>query len=211
MFAILRMGKFAAATVMPQRRVGIHVGGSVGMGRVPVQLRAWIVGPLLSAAALTLVGCSGASDFLSRDAEWFNRPSRIFTNNAQIETPPLSEQKPIAPDDLISAEGYCSGMAPPSDANALTENQAAPAGTTVQAAPAGIALGRSECEVARYAGRPDNVELGNDPRGDRTAVLTYLKGPRPGIYRFIAGRLSSVERAPVPEAPARPAKQKKRA
>src|SRR5207253_4812113 len=120
----------------------------------------------------------GASELLSRDAEWFNRPSRIFTNNSQIETPPLSEQRAIAPDDLISAEGYCSGMVPPTDANAMTDtqSQSAAAAPPASGASAGIALGRSECEVARYVGRPDNVELGNDPRGDRTAVLTYLKG-----------------------------------
>jgi len=174
-----------------------------------VRVRVWFVASLLSVAAAALVGCSGASDFLSRDAEWFNRPSRIFNNNAQLETPPLTEQRPIAPDDLISAEGYCSGMTPPSDANAMTEGGAARA-AAAPAAPGSIALGRSECEVARYAGRPDNVELGNDPRGDRTTVLTYLKGPRPGIYRFVAGRLSSVERAPIPEAPAKPARAKKR-
>src|SRR5207237_663806 len=83
-----------------------------------------------------------------------------------------------------------------SDVNAMTEREtaAAPAGPS---ASAGIALGRSECEVARYTGRPDNVEISNDPRGDRTTVLTYVKGPRPGVYRFVAGRLSSVERAPI--------------
>jgi hypothetical protein len=102
-------------------------------------------------------------------------------------------------------------MTPPTDANAMTETQSQPAAAAAApAGSAGIALGRSECDVARYAGRPDNVELGNDPRGDRTAVLTYLKGPRPGIYRFIAGRLSSVERAPVPEAPAKPVRAKKK-
>jgi hypothetical protein len=96
----------------------------------------------------------------------------------------------------------------------MTESEPAAAAPDAPTLPAGIALGRTECEVARYAGHPDNVELGNDPKGDRTAVLTYLKGPRPGIYRFLAGRLASVERAPVPEAPpkpAKPSKSKKRA
>jgi hypothetical protein len=167
--------------------------------------------PLLSALAGSLAGCGGV-DVFSKDADWFNRPSRIFSNNLSLETPPLSEQRSVAPDDLISADGYCSGMAPPANANAMTESdqsQAAPAAPT---GPAGIALGRTECEVARYAGRPDNVELSNDPRGDRIAVMTFLKGPRPGIYRFVAGRLAAVERAPVPAAPAKPAaKPKKRA
>jgi hypothetical protein len=39
--------------------------------------------------------------------------------------------------------------------------------------------------------------------------VTYLQGPRAGIYTFTAGRLSSVERAPVVEQPkpARPSKK----
>jgi hypothetical protein len=139
------------------------------------------------------------SDMLSRDAEWFTRQPRVFGRSLTLETPPLTEQRPIAPDDLISADGMCSGMAAPSDANAMTETEPAAAGAS--SLPAGIALGRTECEVARYAGHPDNVELANDTNGDRTAVLTYVKGPRPGIYRFVGGRLASVERSPVAETP----------
>jgi hypothetical protein len=37
-------------------------------------------------------------------------------------------------------------------------------------------------------------------------VITYIRGPRPGIYRFTAGRLTSIERAP--EAPGAKAKPK---
>lgn len=184
--------------------------GSSGMNSVPV-VRSWIALPLLCAAVGALAGCSGVGDMFSKDAEWFARSPRILGRSLALETPPLSEQRAIAPDDLISAEGYCAGMAPPSDANAMTEGEPAGATPGTPGQSAGIALGRSECEVARYAGRPDNIELSNDPSGDRTAVLTYLKGPRPGIYRFIAGRLTSVERAPVPETPAKPARTKKRA
>jgi hypothetical protein len=175
----------------------------------------WLIAPLLLAVAGSLVGCAGAvSDIFSRDAEWFNRPSRIFNSNLSLETPPLSEQRSVAPDDLISADGYCSGMAPPADANALSQGDPStqPVTPAAPTGPAGIALGRTECEVARYAGHPDNVELSNDQRGDRIAVLTFMKGPRPGIYRFVAGRLSAVDRAPGPAAPEKPkTKPKKRA
>lgn len=180
------------------------------MSRVPV-LRSWIALPLLCAAVGPLAGCSGVGDIFSRDADWFARSPRLLGRSLALETPPLTEQRPIAPDDLISAEGYCTGMAPPSEANAMTEGEPAAAAPGGPGFSAGIALGRTECEVARYAGRPDNVELSNDPSGDRTAVLTYLKGSRPGIYRFVAGRLASVDRAPVPVAPPKPARTKKRA
>lgn len=179
------------------------------MSRVPARFRGLLTWSLFAASAMLLGACSGAGDFLSKDAEWFNRPSRLFNKSLTLETPPLTEQRPIAPDDLISAEGYCSGMTPASEANAMTQADPGPTGSAT--APAGVALGRTECEVARYAGRPDNVEISSEPNGDRLAVLTYLRGARPGIYRFTAGRLASVDRAPVVEAPAKPAKPKKRA
>jgi hypothetical protein len=172
------------------------------------------LGALLVAVVGPLAGCAGAGDIFSGNAEWFTNQPRILGNKLALETPPLTPQRPIGPDDLISADGMCAGMAPPSEANAMTEGEPAAAAPGTPSMPAGIGLGRTECEVARYAGQPDSVELGNNTTGDRTAVLTYLKGPRPGIYHFVAGRLASVDRAPVPEAPpkpAKPSKSKKRA
>ena len=64
-----------------------------------------------------IAGCSGgvsdmfSSDLLSKDAEWFSRPGRLFIRN--IEAPPLSPNKPVTAEDLVTAEGYCPGMAPP--------------------------------------------------------------------------------------------------
>ena len=73
-----------------------------------------------------------------------------------------------------------------------------------------VALGHTECDVVRGIGAPDNVNLSNNPRGDRVAVVTYSRGPRAGIYTFTAGRLSSIERGaePVPQ-PAKPKAKKK--
>lgn len=170
---------------------------------------------VLAVAALgpLLAGCSGASmsdvfstDLVSKDAQWFSRAGRVFTKNVSIETPPLTPDKPVTAEDLISADGQCPGMAPPSvDASAMTEEGAA------GPVPSGhVALGHTECDVARGAGVPDNVNLSTGPGGDRIAVLTYAKGPRAGIYTFNGGRLSSIERLPEPAAPARPARSRKR-
>ena len=63
----------------------------------------------------------------------------------------------------------------------------------------GIALQMTECDVVRRAGAPEQLQVGADERGERAVVITYIRGPRPGIYRFNAGRLTSIERAP--EAP----------
>ncbi len=146
-----------------------------------------------------------SSDLLSKDADWFSRPGRVFIKNVSIETPPLTPEKAVGPEDLISAEGACPGMGP-QDANALA-NGAAGAPPTSSGT---VALGHTECDVARGAGAPDNVQLSNTPRGDRLAVLTYTRGPRAGIYTFTGGRLSMVERGPEAAPQAKPARQKRR-
>ena len=99
-------------------------------------------------------------------------------------------------------------MAPPggpADANALTEGAAAAPPASITGA---VALGHTECDVVRGIGAPDSVNLSNNPRGDRVAVINYSKGQRAGIYTFTAGRLSSIERGPEPVAPPKAAKPK---
>ena len=149
----------------------------------------------LAAVAPLVAGCSGASDLLSKDAQWFNTPSRLFIKSISIESPPLTPDKPVTAEDLVSADGACPGMAPPpgpADANASTT---APMGGTV-------ALGHTECDVVRGIGAPSTVNLSNDAIGRRVAVVTWTTGPRAGIYTFTAGRLSSIEG--TPEAPVMP-------
>jgi len=158
----------------------------------------------LLALAPLIAGCQGASDLMSKDAEWFSRSGRLFIRSVSIDAPPLTPDKPVRPDELVSADGACPGMAPPgADAQALTDNAAgAPpvAGGTV-------ALGHTECDVVRGIGAPDSVNLSSSPRGDRLAVVTWSRGPRAGIYTFAGGRLSSIERGPEPVAPPRVAKK----
>jgi len=167
--------------------------------------------PLLALLVLApvLAGCAGASDLISRDAEWFSGPSRLFIRN--IEAPPLSPDKPVTAEDLVSAEGYCPGMAPPAagpaDANAAAGDAAG--GPVVPSTSGTVALGHTECDVVRGIGAPASVSLSNNPRGNRVAVVTYTQGQRAGIYTFTAGRLTSIERGPEAEAPPpKPAKPK---
>ena len=56
--------------------------------------------------------------------------------------------------------------------------------------PAAIALEMSECDVVKRAGIAEKVEIGTNERRERTATLTYIRGQRPGIYHFTAGRLA---------------------
>ncbi len=163
--------------------------------------------------APVMAGCAStsdifSSDLLSKDAEWFSRSGRLFIKNVSIETPPLTPNKPVTSEDLVSADGLCPGMAPPNgpaDANALTDGAAAaPTASTTGV----VALGHTECDVVRGIGAPDSVNLSNNPRGDRVAVINYSKGQRAGIYTFTAGRLSSIERGPEPAELPKTAKSK---
>ena len=146
-----------------------------------------------------------SSDLLSKDADWFSRPQRLFIRNVSIDAPPLTPDKPVGAEDLISADGACPGMAPPeSAANALADGTAAP--VVMQGGT--VALGHTECDVTRGIGAPDSVNLSTAPNGGRMAVVTWSRGPRAGIYTFTGGRLSSIERGPEPVAAPRPARGK---
>jgi hypothetical protein len=74
----------------------------------------------------------------------------------------------------------------------------------VRGGPRGIALAMTECQVVSVAGYTDRVEIGANERGERTVTLTYLTGERPGIYRFRAGRLVSMERVAEPPVAKKP-------
>jgi hypothetical protein len=84
----------------------------------------------------------------------------------------------------------------------------------VRTGPTGIALQMTECQVVAVAGYTDRIEISADPRGQRLVTLTYLTGDRPGIYRFVNGRLNTMERvaeAPQARKPTKTAKAKKAA
>ena len=116
----------------------------------------------------------------------------------------------MTPADLVSSDGACAAVAP--DATASAAPNQATDGSDPGAAPAllqgGIGLEMTECDVVRRAGSPDKIDIGTAGRGERSLVLTYINGPRPGIYRFVGGRLTSIEGSPAPPAP--PPKGKKK-
>jgi hypothetical protein len=156
-------------------------------------------------------GCGGATtsdifntDLLSKDAEWFSRSGKLFIKNVSIDTPPLTPDKPVTAEDLVSAEGACPGMA----AAGVPTNANANASSTAPNSGGAVALGHTECDVVRGIGTPDSVNISNNPRGERVAVVNYSRGQRAGIYTFTAGRLTSVERGSEP--PAEPATAKPR-
>jgi hypothetical protein len=104
-------------------------------------------------------------------------------------------ERPVTANDLVDNSGACPAMSSAAQPQPAQGNS--PPGPAPDAAVAlggGVGLGMSECEVVNRAGAPTSVQLGTNPNGDRTAVLSYSSGPRPGIYRFERGRLMEMDR-----------------
>jgi hypothetical protein len=170
-----------------------------------------VVGAL--AIAVALGGCANV-DYENKDA-WFSKPFEFVSRKGGYSYSDLQASKdrsrPITANDLVAANGSCPPPAVPQAPAAAAANQpgGAPAPTDANALlGAGVALGMSECDVVFRAGAPSAVQIGKNPNGDRTAVLTFSSGPRPGIYHFEAGALADVERVQTAPAPAQTAKKK---
>ena len=152
--------------------------------------------------------------------EWFSRPADFFGRNAggysYTELKETRRERPITANDLVNANGSC----PPPAAPPPQASSGGSPGATAPASPdassllgGGLALGMSECDIVYRAGQPTSVQLGQTSYGERTAVLTFQSGPRPGIYRFEGGRLMEMDRiaesSSPPTANKKPAKAKK--
>jgi hypothetical protein len=155
------------------------------------------------AIAAALCGCGTSLD----SSGWFSKPVDLFGSRGGYTYSQLDEAKkerPITPNDLVDANGACTAFAPPPaapDAGSGNADAASRLG-------GGVAIGMSECDVISRVGPPNAVNLSSNPRGDRMAVLTFNSGPRPGIYRFVGGRLAEMDRVEEPPPSAPPAKKK---
>jgi hypothetical protein len=163
------------------------------------------------AMAVALAGCTDMG--IDSSAGWFSKPIDALGRKAGYTYSDLQEarlNKPITANDLIDANGGCPLASGQPQAAPASGDQAASPGAPVpgEQLGEGVGLGMSECEVVGRAGPPNSVQLGTNPNGDRTAVLSYQSGPRPGIYHFERGRLMQLDRVDVPEPPPQTAKKK---
>jgi hypothetical protein len=187
-------------------QTGASCGLGVGYGDVRVSVGLDRKGGLAAAAlAVALTGCGNLG--LDSDQPWFRKQFDLTGKAGGYtfsDTQQVRQDRPITANDLIAANGSCSPPAAPVAAASTPSPAAAPiaAPDNPSLLGEGVALGMSECEVVWRAGTPNNVQLGNNPNGDRTAVLTFDSGPRSGIYRFERGRLMEMDSvAPSPAAP----------
>jgi hypothetical protein len=164
------------------------------------------------AAALVAGALSGCAKDDGDSGGWFSKPADVFGRNVGYTFSDLQEtrqDRPITANDLVNANGACAAPVAPQSQSKLDSSNNAPvvAPDTSSLLGGGVGLGMSECDVVFRAGQPTSVEIGKNPNGDRTAVLTYRDGPRPGIYHFERGRLMAMDRVEVPAA-AQPATKK---
>jgi hypothetical protein len=153
---------------------------------------------------LALGGCAmpDFESFRTPDASTLFRPMSVTHINER-------RLAAVTAADTVDAEGRCAASA---SANPETSGGATPGDqSSAPLISAGIAVDMTECEVVHRAGAPERVEIGTNERSERTATLTFIRGARPGIYHFTAGRLTSMERAPEPPAPPKPARPQRRA
>jgi hypothetical protein len=164
---------------------------------------------------VALTGCANVD--MDSSQPWFSKPLDVFGAKAggytYSELQESKRQRPIGANELVDGSGACPPLAAPAQPPSAPDNQAAaPAGSAANTAAmlgSGVALGMSECEVVYRAGQPSAVQLGKNPNGDRTALLTYNSGPRPGVYHFERGALMQMDRvAGPPPQPPEPAKKK---
>jgi hypothetical protein len=173
------------------------------------------------AIAVALGGCAKV-DFDAGGA-WFQKPLDVFGRKGGYTYSELGEakkqQRPITANDLVDAGGACPLPAAPQAAGSTAGPGPAPAAAPAAAPDSsiggGVALGMTECEVVSHVGTPNSVQIGKNPNGDRTAVLTYNVGSQPGIYHFERGQLMEMDRVAAPPSPPvakkKPAKTSKQA
>jgi hypothetical protein len=168
-----------------------------------------------AALALALAACSSDSGLLSKTD---SKLDPVFANQTAKGD---GKQRVVRADDLIDANGGCAGQAVPAAPQALNFTAGPQAGPATPSAPppgtanggaapvgTGVSLGMTECQVVRTLGHTDRIEISTNESGQRSVTLTYLSGERPGVYRFVAGQLVSLERAGEAPATPKPAKPK---
>ena len=156
----------------------------------------------VAALALAVAGCS--SDLSLNNLTLVPKPETMMRKPDWAAISPGKTDfslRPVTPADLVNADGVCAAAT--EQAAGFADSSSAGSGPGA----GGIALQMTECDVVRRAGAVEKIDVSADDRGERAVVLTYLRGPSAGVYRFVGGRLVSIERAPGP--PPAPAKAQK--
>jgi hypothetical protein len=147
------------------------------------------------AFATSLTACASIQNMVPDPAN-FKLPDRatLLPPTSSSYAAPLSATTAVRPADLVDGQGVCAGS---------TSSDAAASGR-------GVGLDMTECQVVRALGQPQAVDVTPQPGGRRHVVITYKTGERAGIYEFVDGRLTGIERGedPPPAVVKKPAAKK---
>lgn len=155
--------------------------------------------------AVALSGCANP-DVLDSNERWFSRSFDLTGRNGGYTFSELKDNernRVVDANGLVSPNGACptpvaaAPAAPAAAGPGVMPNGAPPDASAPSLLGAPVALGMTECQVVDRAGAPASVQIGTNPNGDRTALVTYDSGPRPGIYHFERGRLMDMDRVAV--------------
>ena len=138
------------------------------------------------------------------DMDAFKMPDLSMMRPASTAVLRDATLRPVTAEDLVDNGGRCAAAFVSA---AVAAEQPPPQSASAPLNAGGLGLDMTECEVVKRVGAPERVQIGTNERSERTAVLTYTRGARPGIYYFTSGRLTSMERAPEPPPTPRPAKK----
>lgn len=157
---------------------------------------------VVAALGLGLAACASSVDFTQIRAPKFDSSTMFVPDPTQF-APKQEGSKPITPADLVDANGMCADMSPP-PAAPPPSSEGNPENLSATPAPPplarNVALQMTECEVVRSLGRASDIQISANERGDRVVVMTYATPERP-VYRFVAGRLATIERTAEPAPP----------
>ena len=148
------------------------------------------------ALATSLAACGSVQNMIPDPAN-FKLPDRstFLPPTSSSYAAPISPTNAVGAPDLIDGQGQCAG---PTDA--------------ASAPGRGVSLDMTECQVVRALGQPQALDATPEPGGRRRVVMTYKSGERAGIYEFVDGRLTGIERGgePPPAVVRKPAAKKPR-
>jgi hypothetical protein len=164
-------------------------------GRAELGFAVQLIARALGLPLALMLGACG-----SFEMDTFRMPDMSIVAPRATATLRETPLKPVTAEDLVDTDGRCSGVPVGPDPNIPADQQQA----DIPMIPSAVALDMTECDVVKRAGHPEKVDFSTNARSERTVVLTYVRGARPGIYSFTGGRLTSIERAPEPPAPPKP-------
>jgi hypothetical protein len=149
-------------------------------------LRMLARGAAIVVLAAGVTACGSIQNMMPDPAN-FRLPDRsvFLPTSTNSYAYPLSPVTSVGPADLVDGQGLCAGAA-------------AAASDAASAPPRGVGLNMTECEVVRALGQPQAVDFTPQPAGQRRLVMTYKTGERAGLYEFVGGRLSGIERGDEP-------------